>query len=85
MVLTETEAEAEKEKARAWIQFLIQTYTAPSFGTPDPAFEMQKKEFMEAIQPKPQISTEQPKKFEWDFEKIDKYKAQQEGGKSIDG
>lgn len=70
--MTEQDQEAEKEKARAWIQFLIQTYTAPTFGETDPAFDEAKKDFIEIIKPKTP-----EKKYEWDEDVLNKYKALQ--------
>lgn len=66
MKLEEDEQEAEKEKARVWLNFLVATFTQPSFGEKDPKFEQAKREFVQSIQPS---APKGPAKvYDWDFE-----------------
>lgn len=79
IALSEGEADAEKERSRAWMQFLIQSFTAPSFGGADPSFEQAKKEFIDVIKPKPALN-EPTKIYQWDEEVLKRYKQKQKGG-----
>lgn len=83
----EQEQQAEKEKVKAFIQYLISSYTAPSFGKPDPAFERGRKEFEDMLKPdhlKPKAisaAAEQPASgFDWNEEVMNRYRVSTEGG-----
>lgn len=74
--LEKEEQEAEKEKARVWLDFLVATFTQPSFEK-NPKFEQAKKEFIQTIQPKDNKGP--AKVYDWDFELMKRLKNQNEG------
>lgn len=78
--MTDEEMEREKEKARAYIQFLISEFTAPSFSEPKREFLAAKEQFRESLLP----DAARPKKltieYKWDYELLDKLAGSQEGG-----
>lgn len=82
---TEQEQETEKEKTKAFLQYLIASYTAPTFGKPDAGFEKDRKAFEDMLKPehlKPKAITEgQPAiVYDWDEEVMKRYKTNLEGG-----
>ncbi|WP_313429800.1 hypothetical protein [Siminovitchia terrae] len=81
MKLEEDEREAEKEKARVWLDFLVATFTQPSFEK-DHKFEQAKREFIQSIQPKENKGP--AKVYDWDFELMKRLQ-NQSGGRLSNG
>lgn len=81
----EQEQAAEQERAKAYLQYAINTYTAPSFGKPSAEFERSKAAFEESLKPehmkKNAINTDLPGiEYGWDAATLQKLKELSEGG-----
>lgn len=71
--VSDDEAAAEKEKARYYFQYLINLFTAPSFGKEDSEFARSRQEFLKTITP-----AMPAKEYEYDDDIFEQLAKQQE-------